>query len=181
MEMQDHEANSREKEFLALFAASQRPLHAYILALVFDANAAADLLQETNIVLWQKFDQFETGTNFFAWAREIARIAVLRHRQKTATRIATLDPLLLESLATRFSDATSEQPSEREHALDDCLKQLPDPDRDLILARYAPGASVNTMAKTMKRTANSVSQSLSRIRRTLMNCTQRRMQSTSQT
>lgn len=161
---------NREDEFLLLFARAQRRIHAYILALVFDANSAADLLQEVNIVLWRKFDQYQSGTNFFAWAREIARLAVLRHRQTTASRIVTLDPQVLDELAERFADATPNDDDRRQEALTNCLEKLSDADRELILARYRPGASVKAIAARSQRTVNSVSQSLSRIRRLLAEC-----------
>jgi RNA polymerase sigma-70 factor, ECF subfamily len=167
----------REDEFLRLFARSQRRIHAYILALVFDANTAADLLQEVNIILWRKFDQYESGTNFIAWAREIARLSVLRHRQTNASRIATLDPQLLEQLADRFADATPlEIDDRRRDALEACLKKLRDADRELILARYLPGASVTGIAERSQRTVNSVSQSLRRIRGLLAECVARTLQ-----
>ena len=168
------EAESREDEFLRLFACAQRRIHAYIFALVFDFNTAADLLQEVNIVLWRKFDQYEGGTNFFAWAREIARLSVLRHRQASAGRIATLDPQLLEQLADRFADSTPTELDDRRHeALEACLKKLRNSDRELILARYLPGATVVAIAERHERTVNSVSQSLRRIRLVLSECVAR--------
>lgn len=162
----------REHEFLQLFTRSQRSLHAYILAYVHDPNTAADLLQETNIVLWQKFDQFESGTNFFAWAREIARLSVIRHRRTSARRIGTLDPHLLEELAFRASELASTNIDDRE-ILKVCLRKLKEKDRELISARYRPGASVGKMAILLGRTENSVSQSLCRIRRSLAECVER--------
>jgi RNA polymerase sigma-70 factor (ECF subfamily) len=173
---------NREDEFLRLFARAQRRIHAYILALVFDANSAADLLQEVNIVLWRKFDQYQSGTNFFAWAREIARLSVLRHRQTTAARIVTLDPQVLDELADRFADATPlGDDDRRSDALSACLQKLGDADRDLILARYRPGASVKGIAERSERTVNSVSQSLSRIRRLLAECVARTLRAEEQT
>lgn len=168
---------SREDEFLALFAANQRRLHAYILAMVFDQNVAADILQETNIVLWQKFEQFEIGTCFFAWAREIARIAVLRYRQRSSRRIVPIDPVLLEQLASEFADEIQALPSAEEEALEECLEKLRPADRKLILARYTSGAGVAGIARQLDRTANSVAQSLCRIRRSLLECTERRLRS----
>lgn len=164
---------SRDDEFLQLFTQSQRALHAYIIAMVFDANTAADLLQETNIVLWRKFDQYESGTNFFAWAREVARLIVLRHRRTSSRKIATLDPQLLEELAGRFGEA-HEKPEPGITALSGCLERLKKSDRELIVGRYTPGASVNGLAEKLGRPVNSVSQSLCRIRRALADCVQRR-------
>lgn len=165
---------SREEEFLQLFTRSQRGLHAYILALVFDPNTAADLLQETNIVLWQKFGQYQSGSNFFAWAREIARLSVLRYRRTSARKIATLDPHLLEELAERVSEV-QDSPGPNRDTLQNCLQKLKDRDRELIVARYRPGASVGKIAARLGRPENSVSQSLCRIRRALAECVERKM------
>src|SRR5262245_42529704 len=169
--------SNREDEFLRLFVQAQRRIHAYILALVFDVNTAADLLQEVNIVLWRKFDQYERGTNFFAWAREIARLAVLRHRQASAGRIVMLDPQVLDELADRFAEATTlgSDEANRRVALDSCLSKLSEGDRDLILARYRPGASVKAIAERTERTVNGVSQSLRRIRIWLAECIDRNL------
>lgn len=166
---------SKEEEFVALFAANQRRLHAYVLAMVFDANSAADILQETNIVLWQKFEQYEPGTNFLAWAREIARIAVLRYRQKTSRRLVPVDPTQLEELAIGFSEATDAAASDKKSALEQCLKKLRPKDHKLILDRYSSGVPVMRIAEQIGRTANSVTQSLCRIRRLLIDCTQREL------
>jgi RNA polymerase sigma-70 factor (ECF subfamily) len=176
----DRSDDSREVEFLRLFAKSQRGLHAYILALVFDPNTAADLLQETNIVLWRKFDLYEQGTNFFAWAREIARLSVLRHRRTSSRRIATLDPHLLEELAERFSECPEPTGRDKE-VLSGCLEKLKDADRELIVARYRPGASVAGIAVRLGRPENSVSQSLCRIRRALAECVERTLRAEERT
>ncbi|TWT77259.1 RNA polymerase sigma factor [Posidoniimonas polymericola] len=165
-------SESRDEEFLQLFAQSQRALHAYLIALVFDPNTAADLLQETNIVLWRKFDHYESGTNFFAWAREVARLTVLRHRRTSSRRIATLDPQLLEELAGRFSES-QETADTNLNVLSGCLDRLRPGDRELIVGRYAPGASVTGLAEKLGRPANSISQSLCRIRKALADCVQR--------
>ena len=45
-----------------------------------------DVFQAANLVLWRKFDQFEPGTNFFAWACQIIRYEVLKYREKYARR-----------------------------------------------------------------------------------------------
>jgi DNA-directed RNA polymerase specialized sigma24 family protein len=57
---------------------------------------------------------------------------------------------------------------------------LGDADRDLILARYLPGASVQGIAERTQRTANSVSQSLRRIRHFLAVCVARTLRAEEQ-
>lgn len=164
-----------EQRFVRLFAQTQRALHAYIVALVYDPNVAADLLQETNIVLWRRFADYEESMSFLAWARGIARRTVLNYRRSSARQIATLDPQLLEELAIRLSNM-SEESTSRLDVLHECLGKLKESDRKMIMARYQTGSSVNTMAEKMSRPVNSVSQSLSRIRRVLADCVERSMQ-----
>lgn len=63
----------------------------------------------------------------------------------------------------------------RRLALKHCLGKLRDKDRDLIESRYAPGERGKDLASQIGRPANSVYQSLGRIRRTLMECIQRQL------
>ena len=150
---------SKTDEFLTLFAHSQRRLHLYILAMVFNPTDAADILQETNLVLWQKFDQFQSGTNFFAWAREIARFRILRFRQVQARPLSLVSSELLERLAVELSD-TDENETARQSALEHCLEVLSSNDRELVLSRYKNGATVRGLASRLQRSENGISQSL---------------------
>jgi RNA polymerase sigma-70 factor (ECF subfamily) len=62
-----------------------------------------------------------------------------------------------------------------------CLQKLKARDRELIQQRYAPGESGKHLAGALGRPANSVYQSLGRIRRTLWECIQRRLSAESAT
>ncbi len=61
-----------QREFIRLFAQHERTIYAHILALLGDAEATQDVFQETCVVLWEKFAEFQAGTHFGAWARKIA-------------------------------------------------------------------------------------------------------------
>ena len=61
-------------EFLELYSHNYPRLQFYLTSLMPMADDAADVLQETSLVLWKRFDTYETGTNFFAWACKIARL-----------------------------------------------------------------------------------------------------------
>lgn len=60
----------------------QAALLAYILTLYPDRSEAHDILQETNVVLWQKVGEFQVGTNFKAWAFRIAYLQTLAHLKR---------------------------------------------------------------------------------------------------
>ena len=155
--------------FIREFTQSQRPLYLYILPLVGNTADADEVLQETNLVIWAKWQQFELGSNFLAWGRAIARLEVFRHRRNRNRKLTFLDGNVLELVADR-SESVNENLDVRQAALAKCLGQLRAKDRDLIRMRYAPGANGDKVAKTLGRPANSVYQSLGRIRRVLMEC-----------
>ncbi|MDG1895272.1 MAG: sigma-70 family RNA polymerase sigma factor [Fuerstiella sp.] len=155
--------------FIREFTRSQRPLYLYILPLVGNTADADEVLQETNLVIWAKWHQFELGSNFVAWGRAIARLEVFRHRRNRNRKMTFLDDKVLELVAER-SESVNENLERQQAALAQCLSQLRAKDRELIRMRYAPGANGDKVAKNLGRPANSVYQSLGRIRRSLMEC-----------
>ncbi len=155
--------------FIREFTQSQRPLYLYILPLVGNSADADEVLQEANLVIWAKWHQFELGSNFLAWGRAIARLEVFRHRRNRSHKMTFLDGNLLELVVQR-SESVSEKLEVRQAALSKCLGQLRRRDRELIQMRYAPGANGDKVARDLGRPANSVYQSLGRIRRLLMDC-----------
>ena len=60
-------------------------------------------------------------------------------------------------------------------ALDRCLHELSEKQRQLILARYAPGASVQDLAAERNQTPTALSLTLLRIRKALESCVERKL------
>lgn len=165
---------SPEGEFVQLFSRHQRRLYLYILAQVGNPTDAEEILQETNLVVWRKSDQFELGTNFFAWSCRIAGYEVLKYRDRRRK-----DKLLFSE---KFLEAVSEEVERDQSRLDDrrkalevCLGKLRSDDRELIRHRYAGGKNGKAVAEMLDRPANSVYQSLGRIRRALLLCIRKRL------
>lgn len=160
------------EEVVRSIAQAQRRLFAFILTLVRRAGDAEDILQETNVVLWRKRETFRPGSDFYAWAFEIARWQFLAWRSRQNRQGSPLDAALLCELA-EVAAVESEQYGRREAALRDCLQKLPAPQRQLILRRYQPQAAVNSLAEELGKSAKAVSESLRRIRETLRQCIER--------
>lgn len=155
--------------FVILLTNAQTALYACILSLLPDRAAARDVLQETNLTLWHKADDFEAGTNFLGWAARIAHYHVLNHRRKLGRDRLIFDDALLEQLAERQA-ARVESFDRREEALRGCLEKLPPDQRRLVERRYAPGGSVQALAAAAGKSAGALSQTLYRIREALLNC-----------
>lgn len=156
-------------DFVRLLTASQPGLYACILSLLPDRTAAQDLLQETNVTLWHKADDFEPGTNFMAWAARIARYHVLNYRRKSKRDRLVFDEQLIGELCSRQEDRV-EDITRYSARLQECLEKLPADHRELLSKRYSPGGSVQELAASRGQSAGAVSQLLYRIRESLLNC-----------
>lgn len=166
--------HDRMADFLELYSRHYQRLQYYITALLPTSNDAADVLQETSMVLWRKFHTFELGTNFFAWACKIARFQVMKYHEQQGRSARFFDNNLLEKLAVEAEDESLVRGVTLQ-TLENCLNKLCEKDRVLIRRRYQPGTSVQALSANIGRSANSLSKSLGRIRRVLLDCIDRTM------
>ncbi|MDF1752338.1 MAG: sigma-70 family RNA polymerase sigma factor [Verrucomicrobiales bacterium] len=157
------------EEFIELITGAQTAVYAYIMSLCQDHTQAGDILQETNITLWRKAENYEAGTNFKAWACKTAYYHVLNHRRKFKREQLVFDEDLIDYLAER-QEQRAEESDARVDALRGCIKKLSEKNRLLIERRYRPGASVQAIASDDGKTEGAVSQALFRIRTTLQKC-----------
>lgn len=160
-------------EFVQLFTRHQRRLFLHILAQVPHPVDAEEILQEANLIAWSKFHQFQMGTNFLAWVSQIATFEIMKFRSRRRRERLQFSEEFLEAIAQE-SLVRSDELELRRIALVDCLQKLRERDRKLVQQRYS-GESGKGLAETMGRPANSVYQSLGRIRRSLLECVERRL------
>ena len=164
---------SRESDgFVRLMTEHQGRLFGYIFSLLGNPDAANDVLQETNVVLWRDSGEFRSGSNFKAWAFRIAHFQVMAWRQRQIRDRLVFDDEMLDvlSFAARDSDETFEA---RQKLLTGCLEKLAPPHREMLRRRYAEGTPLGSIAKDRGMTPNAVMQALFRIRQSLMTCVAR--------
>jgi RNA polymerase sigma-70 factor (ECF subfamily) len=158
--------------FIRDFTRFQRPVFLFVLSQVPNPVEAEEILQETNIVIWKKFAAYEPGTNFLAWACQIARFEVLKFLDRNRRDRHYFNDDLMDKLAAEALESADEWDLRRE-ALSACLQKLRAKDRELIQQRYSPEEAGHTLGEQTGRPMNSIYQSLGRIRRTLHECIQR--------
>ena len=164
---------SEDADFSSQLEKHQPALRRFLLSVTASHDASADILQETNTLLWQKRHHFEPGTNFQAWAFRIAFLQAKNHLRKAARRgrREVVADGLLDSIAAeqappdRFPEATR-------HALARCLARLRSEHRHLILRRYFNRVPVETLATEAGSNPNALAQKLHRIRARLLACIQ---------
>ena len=158
--------------FLQLFAQHQRSVHAYIYSLVPSRVDADDVMQETSLVLWRKWGEFDPNRDFVRWACGIAFHEVLKLRRKAATSRCYFNDELLEQISAE-AIRQSDELEGRHVALLSCLSKLGTRDRELIERRYQAKTTARQVASDLDRPASTVYKALARIRGTLFDCVER--------
>jgi RNA polymerase sigma-70 factor (ECF subfamily) len=161
--------------FVRLFVDEQREVLRYILALVPDIDDAHEILQETAVDLWRKFDRYDPACPFAPWACRFAFLRVLKFREQKLRRSKYLS---LESI-TRLAAERSEKDEileDRRRALAACLKQLSDSERLMVEQHYWREMPVAKIAEVTGRNISTLYKALERVRRRLFECVNRRLE-----
>lgn len=151
-------------------------LYAYLLAAVRNHHDAEDLLQEVSLAATRSWEQYQEGTNFRAWAREIARRRILDHAKRSERRAALLDPEVLQRLEAAAVEVEEAEPAElRREALRRCLESVRGLPRRVLDLRYEQRLEVPGIAAAIGRTVQGTYALLKRVRQSLRECADRRL------
>ena len=165
--------------FGELAAAHQSNIRNYVGSLGVACGSIDDIAQDAMIIAYQKFDSYESGTNFAAWVRNIARNLVLNDRRKTKRRYEILNDVVMEHRAaidpsTYLEDQEADQ--NQRSALRACLQQLPPNTREVVEARYQRGIEPKQIAEQLGLKGSALRQRLLTARRALYDCVRKRLQ-----
>jgi RNA polymerase sigma-70 factor, ECF subfamily len=156
-------------EFLRLFVVHQKAIYTYILALVHNPNEAEDIMQDVIALMWERFGEFESGTNFGAWGVTIARYKVLEYHHKKKNEYTFFSDRLFDYLSEISSQKINAIENQTK-ALQQCLLKLRESDRELIQHRYEKGLSIKQIAVNMQRSAGGMYKVMARIHHVLIRC-----------
>lgn len=164
----------RHQKFLRLLMAHEPAVRAYLRRLVPTRADADDAMQETAVILWEKFDEFRDGGDFRAWAFGIARFKALSWARDRGRSRLVLAADVLDQIARETDERESVLDRQRA-ALETCVDKLPPEHRDLLMAAYQPKARMQEIADAGGRTIAGFYQWLYRIRQLLLECVQREL------
>lgn len=170
------DSSERTEEFVGLFTLNARRIFGFILSLHPHVADAEEIFQETSTVLWRRFDQFESGTDFLAWACQVARYKVMSLRQRVGRDRLQFSDEFVRTVADESSLAGAAL-EPRHYALAQCLDKLKPRDRDLLARRYQEGATTRSIAAEVGRSLDAVYKALNRIHEALFQCIQRTLRS----
>lgn len=162
----------RMEQFARLLGSCQRQVFLFALGILHNTADAEEVLQETNLVLWRKFDQYQPGTEFVKWARQVAYFEVLKFRERHRSNEIMLTAEAVDRLAAE-SHRQADMADVRRAALQKCMEKLRNEDRRLLTLRYQEGQPTGEAAKLLGRSIQGVRKSLHRIRMALLGCIER--------
>ena len=137
-----------DRDFGRLFARYQPRIYGYIRSLVAHRNDAEDLLQETASILWQKFGEFQAGSDFLAWALRVARYEVLHFRQRQKRNVLQFSERFIDAVGVDVA-TESLRLGDIERLLAECVEQLSSAERELFVLRYQSDVTTKSLAEKL--------------------------------
>ncbi len=169
----------RQQQLMAEFVAGRHTLFAYIYGMARNPHDAEDLFQE----VWVRFSRaLAEGVDIqdqAKWCRGAARNLLLHHWRDRRQEALPADQELLDLVGQAFEEQQDSQDywRARQEALSECIQELPERSQQLLRLKYEQGLAAEQVATLLRQTAAAVLMALSRLRRALRDCAQRKLKS----
>ena len=180
--MSDQTMSSRDacdEVFAQLLTRHSSQLFRLIYCMVHSLQDTEDLLQQSTLAMWDKFHDFQPGTDFAAWASQIARHKALNFLTSRGRQRLCFSQEFIEELSQHQEPSNDYQEAQLK-ALANCRAKLSSDDQQLLAHCYGGAGSIREAATQIGRPVGSVYVSLSRIRHALLACIQRTLRSEGQ-
>jgi RNA polymerase sigma-70 factor (ECF subfamily) len=152
----------RDREVFAVLVREHMDmLLTYLRSMVHDAATVEDIFQETMLVAWRRFEDYDQNRPLAYWLRGIARHLVVAYYRRRRQR-----PI--------YSDATILEASDKVAALTQCLDLLPEPLRRNLKLFYENACNTEAIATQTNTTREAAKKRLQRARRLLAECLRRK-------
>lgn len=156
---------SADREFRLLVEREAPALLGYFTRRVEPIQDAADLLNETFLVVWRRADAAPAGEALRPWVYGVARKVLANHRRSAVRRSALAARLRDELIAARSSESTPA--SDIEESVRAAIRMLPDRQREVVMLVYWEGFSLDEIAAILGMPASTVRSHHARARKRL--------------
>lgn len=161
----------RIAEFSHLVTESRSRVFCFIYSMLHNLADAEDVYQQTTIVMWDKFSDFETGTNFVNWALAIAHNKIKQFQRQSGRQRVYFDDNVVQVMAETYSSMDIRKPaSDRMECLLNCMSKLTDRQRRLLKLRYTDSISIRDLAQQERKSEAAMVMVLARLRKALQTC-----------
>jgi RNA polymerase sigma-70 factor (ECF subfamily) len=168
----------RDREvFSVLVREHMDMLLTYVRSMVRDAATVEDIFQETMLVAWRRFDDYDQNRPLAHWLRGIARKLVIAHYRRLRRRPFYSEAAILEAIDERMAQIDSQRGdtwSDKVAALAQCLDLLPEPLRRSIKLFYEDACNTEVIAIQTNTTREAAKKRLQTARSLLAECLRRK-------
>lgn len=161
------------EQFTRLLLESEPVMMRSVLVIVPNQSDAREIMQETAVALWRRFDSYDPARPFINWAMGFSRIHTRRflaRQQKRAT---------LTSEAAKVLEQEMERHPESNKAISQhlahCLEKLPDQQQRLIQGYYHDDRSPQWLSRKEGRTVEAIYKAIQRTRQDLQKCIEKKL------
>lgn len=168
--------------FSELVRQHQTAVRTYVARFVREGEVANDVAQEVFLTAFRALSSFRGEAAFRFWLLGIARrlvLSSLRAEARRRTRETSSLPGAVADWHADLLEATEPRASRHERelaALGRCLEQLPKPASQLVSDHYIRGRSTVEIARQTGKRDSAIRMALTRLRRLLRECMERRLQ-----
>ena len=118
-----NDRTAERQRFLSLFLRSEKEVFRYVAALVPNMVDAEDIVQQTALALWEKFDAYDPAQPFTPWACRFALNKARRWIERRQRWQSLLKGGLAEEVERRRDELRPELECRLRH-LEDCTGEL---------------------------------------------------------
>lgn len=167
-------ADTAVERIIREFQKHRQPLLSYLRALTCDSDTAEDLIQEVSVIVLRKANAGERPDDLLAWCRGIARNLLLRERRDNRRMVYFGDENWIALVDRAFEENPADAGEFRRGSLRHCIEKLGAQARELLDLRYTHALKLKEIATRLKRSELAVQVGLSRLRKSLRVCIQRK-------
>lgn len=163
-----------QARFMRLWTTAQPMVANYVHALIRDHAAAQDVLQETALVIFRRFAEYDDSRPFVGWALRIAKYQVLGQRRDVMRCPVVYDDEVLAGFTESWGAMAPAQWDGSE-LVRECLGKLASHARRLVQMRYFDDLNASEIAKRLGMASSAVRVTLQRVREQLRACVEQQL------
>jgi RNA polymerase sigma-70 factor len=170
--------DQRDKNLFSALVREHAPmLLTYIRTMIDDPGTVDDVFQETMIVAWRRFDDYDSSRPLARWLRGIARKLVLAHYRRLGRGPVYCDEAVLRAIDEQMAaidHRTGDTWNDKVAALDSCMERLSEPLRRSVELFYRDSWKTEEIAARMSTSREAIKKRLQRARDLLAECLHRK-------
>ncbi|MCM8528953.1 MAG: sigma-70 family RNA polymerase sigma factor [Lentisphaeraceae bacterium] len=162
----------KREAFSQIVRLTQNRLRGFIMWYVPVASEVDDIAQDVYLYVFDNLSQYEPGSDFQAWLREIARYRSLNRARKVSRQMQRenryAEHLILENEPE--NDQIQNAQEDRIDLMKKCLNKLPEKSQQLIKQRYFQNLNSEDLSEKLSMSAAGIRMTLMRVRNLLREC-----------